>query len=228
MAKRGKKRAPTKAQKPTKAKPLTPQQKAARTRKANARKVEAKRKARNTRARERRQELQYAERIAREESARAARGLDERELAIEWAERMVPIGWQFDLVEPELAAQKRLPFLIVAKMIPPSGVGYAKLFKTLRAWRDDIELEALIHPQRITGIRITYEDPAAQRGEGDSVVSHAGPWSLVVSEAAHEVDPNDEDSLASRYRDTVIKAVYVYFSADIVKGRSWIPHYQRG
>lgn len=206
---------------------LTPAQKAARTRKRNQREAQRKKILRNERARQRRAERELAEQIARDELAREQRGKDERELAIEWAEYMSPVGWGFDLTEPEIAAQKRLPYLVVAKFTPPHGTTYAKLHRVLKVWRDDLVLEAMIHPQRISGIRIVYEDPDAPRGEGDSVVSHAGPWELVISEAAHELDPNDEDSLANRYKRTTVKAVYVYFSAQLARGDSWLPHYQR-
>jgi hypothetical protein len=216
-----KKAAPKKPpRKPTR---LTPSQKAARTRKANAKAAEQKKAARNARARQRRAELKLAEQIAAQQAPQ-----DERETLVEILEGMTPVGFVFDLVEPEVAAQNRMPFVAVGRYSPASDeIGYADLYAVFASWKNDLALEAGINPQRIAAIRIVYIDPADVKGSGDSVVSHAGPWELVVSEAAHEVNPDNEDSLASRYADTVVPHFYVYFAAQIARGSSWIPHYQR-
>jgi hypothetical protein len=201
----------------------TPKSKAQRAKLAAARKVEAARKRKNDRARARREEMREAERIAREHK----KPQDERETLDDILADMTPAGFYFELTEPEVASQMRMPFLSVGKYTPTESIGYAELHAVFRRWRDDLLLEAAINPQRISSIRIVYEDPADKRGSGDSVVSHAGPWELVISEIAHEVDPSDEDSLATRYADSVVPHFYVYFAAQIARGSSWIPHYQR-
>jgi hypothetical protein len=224
--KKAKAKAPTKATKkpkPGKVKRPPAAAVAARERRqrlaAAERKKDAQRKRKSERQRQRRAEQREASRIA------ARRPRDEREIAIEWLEYMTPPGFALDVVEAELAA--RTPWLVVGKFTPNDAISYAELAAVFQAWRDDLALESELHPQRVASIRIVYIDPNDLRGSGDSVVSHSGPWELVISESAHELDPENPDSLAARYSQTAVPYFYVYFAGEILKSSAWIPHYQR-
>jgi hypothetical protein len=214
----------TKRQARSRAKPLTPQQRAAVTRKLNAAKKAAQRASKSERQRQRRTEQREAERLAAAELSKIP---DERDEAIGWLEHMTPSGFALDLTEAEIAADTRGPWLVVGKFQPMGHVTYADLWESVRDWRDDLILETTVNPNRISCIRITYEDPNDKRGSSDSVVSQFGTWDLVVSDMTAELDPNKDDSLSVRYANTRVVAVYVYFAAAIAKSPHWYPHYQR-
>jgi len=208
----------------SRAKPLTPAQKAAATRKANAAKKAAQRERKSATQRRRRAEQREADRIAQLETTRER---DERDEAIGWLERMTPGGYSLDLTEAEIAADTRGPWLVVGKFQPQSDTLYRDLWEVIRDWRDDLLLETAINPDRISCIRIVYEDPSDKRGAGDSIVSHFGTWDLTVSDMEKELNPNSDDSLSVRYADTRVRTVYVYFAATVARSAIWHPHYQR-
>lgn len=151
------------------------------------------------------------------EKAERRRAGDERQLLIDVMEEMrndAPISLSLDITEAEVGA--RIPWLVVGRFeVVRSDLGYAALHAVFASWRDNLILEARIHPQRLSQIRIVFHDPHAKRKEGDSIVSTSGAWEAVISEQAHELDPSDEDSLASRYADTTVPLFYVYFSGQL-------------
>lgn len=201
---------------------LTPQQKAARTRKANAAKKAARTAHKSEVQRRRRREQREAARIANEQTSRE---IDERILLLDILESMTPPGFSMTATEPETASDTlRSPWTVVGRFDPLPQIGYADLHAVFQAWRDDLILEAKIHPQRISQIRIAYR---GEDGSGDSAVSHVGPWELAVSEMAGELNPRNPESLSARYKNTVVLWFYVYFSNDVIKTSSWFPHYQR-
>lgn len=204
------------------AKQLTPAQKAAATRKAKAAKAAERKLRRTERQRERRREQREAEQTARRETSRER---DERDQLVELLEAATPVGFSLEIVEAEVAA--RTPWTVVGKFYPTDEVTYAELGDVFRSWANDLLLEADINPQRIASIRVVYNDPKDRRGSSDSVVSHTGPWELVVSEMAAEMDPENPDSLAARYAETLVPYFYVYLSSSLARSSSWIPHYQR-
>lgn len=113
----------------------------------------------------------------------------------------------------------RTPWLVVGRYTPQESIGYVELGQAVALLRDDLALEAEIHPQRMSQIRIVYEDPQGRRGEGDSVVSKIGAWEFVVSDLLAEIvgaGLGDEDSLVFRYKETRIPRFYVYFSSQLV------------
>lgn len=209
--------------KPAKPEPAkrSPQQRAALTRKRNAAKHErelARRRARRRELKLERESIKAGE-LARRREKRAAKKRratgDERGLLIELLERMrngaaayVPLSLEITEAEPGA----RIPWLVVGRFDAIEAPTYAELDAVFRQWEGDLTLEAALHPQRMSQIRIVYSDPNAKRGEGDSIVSHTGPWEAVISEISFELDPTDEDSLASRYANTIVPAFYVYFS----------------
>lgn len=244
MAKRGKAAKPARATKrkaTPKSKPKkqrlsqTPEAKKARAYRARkrierelaAKKAEQSKRKRRKRERERRLERESIElgestRIEeeREADARRADG-DERQLFADILDDMRNIGsaivpLSLTLTEPEVGA--RTPWLVVGRFDCVDAPTYAELDEVFSTWRDDLILEAKIHPQRFSQIRIVYEDPKAKRGESDSIVSHSGPWEAVISEISFELDPDDEDSLASRYEHTTVPIFYVYFSSQLSIG----------
>lgn len=202
---------------------LTPQQKAARTRKRNAAELERKKLARRESARRRREELESI-RLSELERKRTRRKrgkrteADERELLIDVLEEMRNKAAELyptslEITEAEVGA--RIPWLVVGRFDLVEAIGYAELDEVFRYWESDLLLEARIHPQRLSQIRIVYSDPNAKRGESDSIVAHTGPWESVISETAAELDPSDEDSLAARYENTTVPHFYVYFSGQL-------------
>jgi hypothetical protein len=116
----------------------------------------------------------------------------------------------------------RTPWLAIGRYDPQEPIGYLDLAHALDRVRSDLGLEAAIHPQRLSQIRVVYADPDAVRGEGDSIVSKIGAWEFIVAELVREiggVGDDDEESLALRYQATKIPAFYVYFSAQIGQTR---------
>lgn len=187
---------------------------------AAAAKAERAKKKRSKAARARRAEresIELGERERKREARERAKKPrdDERQLLIDVLEEMrnnaaaiVPMS--LDITEAEIGA--RIPWLVVGRFDCVEPPTYAELDEVFASWRDDVLLEARIHPQRLSQIRIVYTDPKAKRGEGDSIVSHTGPWEAVISEITFELDPSDEDSLANRYEHTTVPHFYVYFS----------------
>lgn len=165
--------------------------------------------------RESEKEAKRAQRAKRERYR--AGNVDEREVLSDVLGDMrdsSPIELDLFITESEIGA--RIPWAVVGRFaLRRSDLGYQALHAVFSAWRDDLLLEARIHPQRLSQIRIVYSDPSSKRGDGDSIVSTTGPWEAVVSEQAHEVDPSDEDSLATRYKDTVVPHFYVYLSSQL-------------
>lgn len=226
MAKPKRKKSPSPSKRKASAKSKASKRSKAKQPKTKKAKLAAKRsraakKAAKTRARRKleRESIELGLEAEREEQAEAelrrSRG-DERQLMIDClndmrvsSSRIHPTS--LSITEPEIGA--RIPWLVVGRFDFVRGeLHYAGLFQILSAWRDDLILEARIHPQRLSQIRIIYSDPASKRGEGDSIVSSIGAWEIVISELAHETDPSDEDSLSSRYKHTVVRSLYVYFS----------------
>lgn len=143
---------------------------------------------------------------------------DERELLVDVLEDMRNIAasiipMALEVTEAEVGA--RIPWLVVGRFDCVEAPTYAELDEVFRTWESDLVLEAKIHPQRLSQIRVIYSDPHAKRGEGDSIVSHTGPWEAVISEVTFELDPSDEDSLANRYEHTTVPHFYVYFSGHL-------------
>jgi hypothetical protein len=114
----------------------------------------------------------------------------------------------------------RTPWLVVGRYDPQEPIGWADLGHALDLVRSDLTLEAVIHPQRLSQIRVVYADPNAVRGEGDSVVSAIGAWEFIIAELVREiegVDDEDEEALVRRYQATKIPMFYIYFSTEIVQ-----------
>lgn len=113
----------------------------------------------------------------------------------------------------------RSPWLVVGRYDAQEGIGYTDLATALIAVRDDLGLETAINPQRLSQIRIVYEDPRSKRGEGDSVVSKIGAWEFIISDLVAELvggGPDDEEALAVRYTETAVPKFYIYFSSQVV------------
>lgn len=105
-------------------------------------------------------------------------------------------------------------------------VDYATLGAIFQSISDDYLLEARIHPDRLSQIRIIYSDPDSKRGEGDSIVSKIAGWSFALGDIIGEIlggGSSDEGSLAVRYDKTAIGTFYVFFSAEITKYTTVFP-----
>ncbi len=94
-----------------------------------------------------------------------------------------------------------------------------ELAEALHVVREDRRLERDIDPWRLSQIRVVFDDPRAKRGEGDSIVSEIGAWSMILSNLIGEIagwGPEDEDALVNRYEATRVPTFYVYFSSEVV------------
>jgi hypothetical protein len=185
--------------------------------------------ARRRRAHERGVRDQLAhEREERDERRRARRreraaGPDIRRLAVSWLEeiRNIVAGvvrCSLDLTQPEAGA--RTFWIVVGRYDLLDPAGYVELARALDLVRSDLGLEAAIHPQRLSQIRVVYRDPRGRRGEGDSIVSKIGAWEFIMSDLLFELvgsGVDDRDSLAVRYAETGVPTFYVYFSPDLVR-----------
>lgn len=149
------------------------------------------------------------------------------ELAVSWLEHIrnaiasevFPVSLTLTAAE----AGASMPWIVVGRFDPQIGIGYAQLAEAFSLLAEDYILEAKIHPQRTSQIRIVYADPKAKRGEGDSIVSKIGAWTYVLGDLLGEIlgagSPDDpgEESLAERYAATTIPTFYIYFSTEILQ-----------
>lgn len=162
----------------------------------------------------------------RRKERRAGAPPDERRLAIGWLEEirnLCATVFPCSLTLTRAEAGARTPWLVVGRYDVLEPVGYAELAEALSLVRDDLGLETAIGPQRLSQIRVIYEDPRARRGEGDSIVSKTGAWEFIVSDLIGELvgtGPDDEDALAVRYEETSVGVYYVYFSAEVINYES--------
>lgn len=238
MAKGGrkKKRAAATKRKPTKAstkrkaptkkkpKPSAPSEKTlrARAQRLKRERALAKRRKAYRRRKLERESIAEGERERRREERAAnerRREGDERQLLIDVLDDMRNRGSQImplslEITEAEVGAEDRtrLPWLVVGRFDILENAGYAELSEVFQAWETDLILEARIHPDRWSQIRVVYSDPHSKRKEEGGHIGHTGPWGAVASKAVAETDPDLGDSLASRYEHTTVPHFYVYFS----------------
>ncbi len=121
----------------------------------------------------------------------------------------------------------REPWLAVGRFDFMTPVGYAEFGEVLRMIRDDLPLEVVIKPERVTQIRVLYHDPNDRRGEGDRYISQIGPWSFVLGDLIGDITDSGPDSLAVRYESTLITSWFLYLSATIegfatIGGSPWV------
>lgn len=190
------------------------------------------------RARKRRAELRAIEEAkAAERSERAKRAAQtrkkkqrgyvpsERETAIGWLEALRNLAahlFPVSLAITEAEASARTPWLVVGRFDFDQAVSYAELGEVIDIWDQDVMLAARINPQRLSQIRIIYNDPKDVRGASDTVVSKTGAWEYILSDLRNELigfAPDDPDALAVRYEATAVQTIYVYFSSDIIAYR---------
>jgi len=157
------------------------------------------------------------------------RGRSERELAEGWLEEIrehaahvVPTSLE---VLPEGGTggagggdAGASPWLVIGRFDFHEAIGYRTLGEIFESIAEDYLLEAKIHPERLSQIRIIFNDPNAKRGEGDSIVSKIAGWQFALGDLIGEIlggGPEDEGALAVRYDETGIETFYVYFSQTI-------------
>jgi hypothetical protein len=198
------------------------------------------------RARKRRADRRYQREQLLAEAQRLApvQGGDERRLAWGWLEmirdRIHRDAFSVDLAITELGGghatlegseaeqARRTPWMIVGRFDPRQTLSYEMLAHGLQVVADDLFIEAAVHPQRLSQIRVEFHDPDDIRREGDTVLSKIGPWEFVVSDLIFELvgasyeDPT-EGSLASRYARTVVPRFYVFFSSEVLTHKSVTP-----
>jgi hypothetical protein len=168
---------------------------------------------------------------------------DERALAIGWLEHIrADIAHVFlcslDITEAGGGAAElegkdaqiasRTPWLVVGRFDPQEDIDYQTLAQALRVVADDVLLEAQIHPQRLSQIRVVFHDPRSNRDEGDSVVSKIGAWEFILGDLIGELvggslESPDESSLAGRYDETTVPQFYIFFSTTVTRYVSAAP-----
>lgn len=112
-------------------------------------------------------------------------------------------------------------WMAVGRFDPDDGIGYAELAHGLTLVERDDFLSADINPNRLSQIRIIFNDPNERRHEADSVLSTIGPWDYVISDQIRELvgaswESPGEDSLAARYENTRIEKFYVFFGHEVI------------
>lgn len=172
-----------------------------------------------------------------------------RELAVGWLETLRDIAAGItptsldvtdpsgrEMIAPEVAgapsrprgrgrAVGRRPWLVVGRFEFLAAIGYETVGEVLSAWRDDFALEVAIHPDRLSQIRIVYEDPNERRSDGDDFIAQIGAWAYVTQELVREVigsggvvTDDDQRALMARYAQSIVPRMYVYFSPDLMGG----------
>ncbi len=183
---------------------------------------------RNRKARERRAELRYireAELASKLDERRQRRKRVDSERAhlegiLEDIRNTIASVYPVSLGFTEAETASKTPWLIVGRFDFFEDVSYAELGDAFEALANDLILETRVHPDRLSQIRIIYNDPSDKRGSGDSIVSRIGGWQVVISDILSEIlgsGEADEDALATRYRETKIQTFYIYFSSEIVE-----------
>lgn len=122
----------------------------------------------------------------------------------------------------------RTPWMVVGRFDPHDELDYATLAHGLLHVADDIVLEAAIHPQRMSQIRVEFHDLNDVRREGDTVLTKIGPWEYVTSDLAGELvgaswqEPT-EGSLAARYDSTTVPRFYIFFANEVIRHKPAAP-----
>lgn len=140
--------------------------------------------------------------------------------ALQYARAVASQTCPITLTITEAEAGAATPWLIVGRFDFDEPVGYAELGEVLVSWRDDSVLERMIDADRLSQIRVVYNDPDDPRGSGDSIVSTMGAWSYMLSDLIRDLlgsGEDDPDSLAVKYEATTVSVFYVYLSAELVR-----------
>jgi hypothetical protein len=205
-----------------------------------AREIELERKRRNRRDRERRAEKKRQDELDRKrrkwKRKRKKSGGAPAAPAVGWLRRMLThcrevFACDLETTFPsggvgegaaddrEIAEQaKKSPWLVVGKFTPEDEIGYAELAEAFSRIEGDYLLEAEIDPDRLTQVRIIFDDPKSKLGEGEAIVAKVGAYSFVWSDligelvGAGDADSPGEESLAARYKETAVPTFYVFLS----------------
>jgi hypothetical protein len=114
------------------------------------------------------------------------------------------------------------PWLILGAFRPRTPLTWVQIGRIFETWRDDLILEAVVHPDRYAQIRMTYDAPDPRdKGvpTGGYTPAGVGSWQIVIEEAADKLvgyggsDDPDENSIAFKYADTRVLRIDVLFSA---------------
>lgn len=198
------------------------------------------------RERERVEELKREEQNRKRRERRKARKTppDEVTLARGWLEmireRIAQIfavsmtvtyaaGGSADLTDPdaiELASNSL--WLIVGRYDCDETVNYQILARALQHVADDLFIEAAVHPDRLSQLRIVFIDPASGRHASDMVLSKIGAWAFVLGDIVGELVGADfetptEGSLAAKYQATTVPTFYIFFSREMVRHTTAAP-----
>lgn len=112
------------------------------------------------------------------------------------------------------------PWAIVARFVwrARDEVGYADLYSILARWRR-VSLERRVNPDRLARIRVVYID----RGKREEyTLAETLAWTFCLARAMQECDPRDEKSLASRYANSRVHSVVIWFSTATQRGAEGI------
>lgn len=137
-------------------------------------------------------------------------------------------GGHADLEGGDATLARETPWMIVGRFDPLEEIGYQMLGAGLKAVERDLLIEAAIHPQRLSQIRVEFDDPNSKRSEDLKVLSKIGPWEFVISDLVGELVGADPEaptvaSLAERYDETLVPRFYIFFAPTIIKHRPAAP-----
>lgn len=194
------------------------------------------------RARKRRADRKAQKQQLIAEASRLAppQGGDERRLMWGWLEmirdRLADVfpltltitelgGGHATLEGRDAARHREARWQIVGRYDPKNELDYQTLGAGLLHVADDLFIEASVHPQRLSQLRVEFHDPDDTRREGDTVLSKIGPWEFVLSDLAFELvgaraESPSEDSLAARYQNTIVPRFYIFFSSELLATRT--------
>jgi hypothetical protein len=153
----------------------------------------------------------------------------EAELAVGWMERIRDDVSEVALTDMAIVSHNPDDpnlWIIVGRFDFRESVDYETMGAVLDAVAGDIELEAMVHPMRLSQVRIGYHDPTARSRESDGTISSIGAWQYILGELTGEISGSGDDdlnALAVRYQESRIGAFWVYFSGDVRNYQTVMP-----
>lgn len=120
----------------------------------------------------------------------------------------------------------RSPWAIVARFTwPRTQITYRTLYRVLKAWERSSVLEREIGVNRGSRLVVSWNKGGKKKDTGEFILSGAGPWDAVLSEALDKIDPNNRKGLSAAYdkkRGGDIVSITVWFSESSWQEYVWI------
>ncbi len=107
------------------------------------------------------------------------------------------------------------PWEVVGRFVFKQRITYAELWGILKRWNTP-KLEKAIDPDRLARMVVEYEDADGTIGQYTLAATLA--WAYVLSRASSECNPRAGKSLAVRYKDSAVRGIWIWLSADLQRG----------